>query len=176
MAPVFPPRSFDGLAGRHGFGELFMKLRHSFSLFFFLLFVVYGTAFSQADPVIGQISNSAGESFAGSISGDGRFVVFESTGNVATENPRNEDGNPEIFLFDFAQRRIFQLTDTKSELYNACSPGTGANVRVLIANKRPMISTDGRWIAFSSNATSSTPSAPNSTNPGSFDGNHLKSP
>ncbi|HVQ56259.1 MAG TPA: hypothetical protein VMS29_05850, partial [Pyrinomonadaceae bacterium] len=153
-----------------------MKLRHSFLLFFVLLFVVYGTAFSQADPVIGQISNSTGESFAGSISGDGRFVVFESTGNVATENPRNEDGNPEIFLFDFAQRRIFQITDTKSVLFNVCSSGSGANVRILMANKRPMISTDGRWIVFSSNATSSTPAAPDATNPSNFDGNSLTSP
>ena len=56
------------------------------------------------------------ESFAGGMSGDGRFVVFESRGNVATVNPRNEDGNVEVFLFDYAQRRIFQITDTKSVL------------------------------------------------------------
>src|SRR5688572_25213278 len=134
----------DRTSGSPSIWRTFMKLRHYFSLFFLLILGISGTASSQADPVIGQISNSTGESFAGSISGDGRFVVFESTGNVATENPRNEDGNAEIFLFDFAQRRIFQITDTQSVLFNTCSSGTGANVRILIANKRPMISTDGR--------------------------------
>src|SRR4029079_16733569 len=76
----------------------------------------------------------------------------------------------------FAQRRIFQLTDTKSVLYNTDGAAQLQNIRVLITNKRPMISTDGRWIVFSSNATTSTPTAPDSTNPGSFDGNSFTSP
>ena len=33
-------------------------------------------SFSQADSVIAQLSNSGFESFGGSMSGDGRFVVF----------------------------------------------------------------------------------------------------
>lgn len=126
---------------------------------------------AQVDSVIGQLTSSSAESFAGGISGDGRFVVFESTGDLATENPRNADGNREIFLFDYAQRRIFQITDTKSVLTSA-SGGTGfSNITVEITNLRPVISNDGRWIAFGSNATTSTPTVPDNTNPGSFDGN-----
>ncbi|MBA2502304.1 MAG: hypothetical protein H0V27_05430, partial [Pyrinomonadaceae bacterium] len=45
------------------------------------------TSPSIADPVITQISSSSGESFVGDISGNGRFVVIESTGNIATVNP-----------------------------------------------------------------------------------------
>lgn len=153
-----------------------MTLRHCFFIFFIAVLGSSVPVFGQANTVIGQFTDSIRESFSGSISGDGRFVVFESEGNLATENPRNEDGNSEIFLFDFAQRRIFQLTDTKSVLYNTAGVAAFQNIRVLITNKRPMISTDGRWIVFSSNATTSTPTAPDSTNPGSFDGNTFTSP
>lgn len=126
------------------------------------------TATAQVDAAIGQITNSVEESFAGGVSGDGRFVVFESTGNLATENPRNTDGNREIFLFDYAQRRIFQITDTTDMRVDAAAGFTQVNTRVAIVNARPTISRDGRWIAFGSNATTSTPTAPNATNPGSF--------
>jgi Tol biopolymer transport system component len=139
----------------------------------FLLAIILSLSaftFGQAESVIAQLSDTAAESFAGGMSGNGRFVVFESTGNVATENPRNEDGNTEIFLFDYAQRRIFQLTDTKSVLFNPAAAATFNNVRVSILNTRPVISSDGKWIAFSSNATTSRPNAANSTNPGFFYG------
>lgn len=128
----------------------------------------------QIDSLIGQLTDSTQESFAGGISADGRFIVFESRGNLATENPRNADGNREIFLLDYAQRRIFQITDTKSVLFDpSITTFSFPNVRVEIANVRPVISADGKWIAFSSNATSATPAVPNTTNPGSFDGNVL---
>ena len=154
-----------------------MTFRHYFFTLTFLVVALSVGANAQADSVIGQITSSNSEAFAGSISGDGRFVVFESTGNVATENPRNEDGNPEIFLFDFAQRRIFQITDTQSVTFSSSiSPSSFTNIRILIANKRPMISTDGRWIVFGSNATTSTPLVPDDTNPGSFNGNAFTSP
>lgn len=126
---------------------------------------------AQVDSVLGQVSAATQDSFAGGISGDGRFIVFESTGNHATENPRNGDFNREVFLFDYAQRRIFQITDTKSVLTNTANPPTLDNIKVEIVNIRPVISNDGRWIAFGSNATTSTPTVPNGTNPGSFDGN-----
>jgi hypothetical protein len=146
-------------------------------IFRFLLFSAFICIFScavfgQIDSLIGQVTDSATESFAGGMSADGRFIVFESRGDLATENPRNADGNREIFLFDYAQRRIFQITDTKSVLYDPSITGyVFSNVRVEITNVRPVISADGRWIAFSSNATSATPAVPNTTNPGSFDGN-----
>src|SRR4029077_5810608 len=130
------------------------------------------TVSAQADSVLAQMTNSPAESFAGGISGDGRFIVFESIGDLATVNPRNADGNNEIFLFDYAQRRIFQITDTKSVLFDTSLPATFDNIRVEINNTRPVISNDGRWIAFSSNATTSTPLVPDNTNPGLFNGNN----
>jgi Tol biopolymer transport system component len=155
----------------------FVTLRYYFFTLSFIILTFSVEAFAQVDTVIGQITSSGAESFAGSISGDGRFIVFESTGNVATENPRNTDGNPEIFLFDFAQRRIFQITDTQSVLFSSSvGPNSFTNIRILIANKRPMISTDGKWIVFSSNATTSRPTAPDDTNPGNFNGNAFTSP
>src|SRR5260370_8870770 len=65
------------------------------------------------------------------MSANGRFVVTESTGDIATlkpcqtaatKSPNNTDGNLDLFLYDYAQRRIFQLTDTKSVLKPAGSP------------------------------------------------------
>ncbi|HEX9961658.1 MAG TPA: hypothetical protein VGB00_12030, partial [Pyrinomonadaceae bacterium] len=129
------------------------------------------TVSAQVDSVVGQVTSSLAESFVGGLSGDGRFAVFESSGNVATENPRNADGNREVFLFDYAQRRIFQITDTKSLLKDQTMNPIFSNIRVEILNVRPVISNNGRWIAFGSNATTSTAAAPNATNPGSFDAN-----
>jgi len=98
------------------------------------------------------------ESFAGDISGDGRFVVIESSGDISTERTdarNNRDGNQEIFLFDYAQRRIFQITNTKSALKNTAAAAIDpANIDVRVVNLRPVISHDGRWIAFVSNAYS----------------------
>ena len=108
-----------------------MKRVLSYQCAFAALMLVLG-AFSYAsgqtpsatpDPFITQITSSgAGGTFnpfrssASDISGNGRFVVFESNGDVATQNRNNADGNREIFLLDYAQRRIFQLTNTKNVL------------------------------------------------------------
>ena len=128
------------------------------------------SANAQVDSVLGQITNSTSEAFAGGISADGRFAVVQSSGNIATENPRNTDLNSEIFLFDYAQRRIYQITDTIGVRTNTTLGFTFDNIKILITNSRPVISRDGRWIAFGSNATTSTPTMPNSTNPGHFIG------
>ena len=106
--------------------------------------------------------------FFSDINGNGRFVVFESKGDLATiapgqttRTPGNADGNREIFLWDAAQRRIFQITNTKSALVdNTKSPFDNTNIAVEVSNNRPQISRDGRWIVFSSNAST----------PGNFDG------
>ncbi len=152
-----------------------MKFHIIFALAIVALFGGLTTASAQVDSAIGQITNSTVESFAGAISGDGRLVVFESTGNLATENPRNADGNREIFLFDYAQRRIFQITDTTSLRVTATNPFVQANILVSIVNIRPTISNDGRWIAFGSNATvafpgngTTLPPIVSTSNPGSF--------
>ncbi|MBA3438737.1 MAG: PD40 domain-containing protein [Pyrinomonadaceae bacterium] len=121
-----------------------------------------------ADPFVAQITASDRDSFAGDISGDGRLVVIESNGNIATENPDNADGNREIFLFDYAQRRIFQITRTRSTLKPPPTPtpsptprpGDPSTIDIEVSNNKPVISNDGRFIAFSSNAPT----------PASFDG------
>jgi uncharacterized protein (TIGR03437 family) len=152
--------------------EEFVKLRFFILLAIITIFGTFSAVTAQVDSVLGQFTNSNAESFAGGISGNGRFVVFESKGNLATENPRNADNNREIFLFDYAQRRIFQITDTKPLLTDTTKAFTFDNIKVEIANLRPVISNDGRWIAFGSNATTATPDTPaNTTNPGNFDAN-----
>jgi len=85
--------------------------------------------------------------FRWDISANGRFVVFESNGNLATQNPSNADGNREIFLADYAQRRIFQLTNTKKrskgrqpDSHSDANPQPDANPN---ANARPNSSGSG---------------------------------
>jgi uncharacterized protein (TIGR03437 family) len=151
-----------------------VKLR--FFLFFAILFLLGNltTVSAQVDSVVGQVTSSTTESFVGGLSGNGRFAVFESNGNIATENPRNTDGNREIFLFDYAQRRIFQITNTTSLLKDATLTTIFSNIKVEILNIRPVISNaadanGNYWIAFGSNATTATPATPgNTTNPGNF--------
>ena len=91
----------------------------------FLLILTPQFVSAQVDSVLGQVTAQPTSSFAGGVSGNGRIIVFESRGNHATINPRNEDGNNEIFLFDYAQRRIFQITDTslaRNDPNDSCSP------------------------------------------------------
>jgi uncharacterized protein (TIGR03437 family) len=126
------------------------------------------------DPFVTQISSSSRDSFAGDISGNGRFVVIESTGDIATEKTaarNNADGNREIFLLDYAQRRIFQITNTTSARVDTTKPALDttkptdfSNVKVEVSNNHPVISNNGRWIIFSSNAVLTTASR------GTFDG------
>ena len=69
------------------------------------------------DPFVVQLTStptSAFTSITSDISANGRFVVFTSNGDVATQNKNNADGNREIFLADYAQRRIFQITNTRN--------------------------------------------------------------
>ncbi len=151
-----------------------MNFRIIFLLAIIVLIGKFSPVSAQADSVIGQITNSGVESFAGGISGDGRLVVFESTANLATDNPRNSDGNREIFLFDYAQRRIFQITNTTSLQRDTAIGFVQSNIRVSIVNLRPVISNDGNWIAFGSNATiafpgnGTIPPVVSQSNPGNF--------
>ncbi|HKO63554.1 MAG TPA: hypothetical protein VJV03_20490, partial [Pyrinomonadaceae bacterium] len=127
----------------------------------------YGqTPSSTPDPYVTQLTSSPGGvlgapfiSPATDMSANGRFVVFESNGNVATDNPNNADGNREIFLADYAQRKIFQLTNTKNVPKPAASPSPTptpspspsptaspapapadpTQVQIEVSNNRPMI-------------------------------------
>ncbi|MDQ5844632.1 MAG: hypothetical protein M3539_04980, partial [Acidobacteriota bacterium] len=117
------------------------------------------------DPFVTQLTSStlggAANPFlslAGDVTGNGRFVVIESNGDIATQNKNNGDGNYELFLFDYAQRRIFQLTNTKNVTKAPASPtptpspaasptptptatpADPAQVQIEISNKDPMIS------------------------------------
>jgi uncharacterized protein (TIGR03437 family) len=148
----------------------------------------YTSGQTAPDPFVTQITSSPAGGLnnpflsAGTISGDGRFVAIESNGDIATEKSaarNNADGNREIFLLDYAQRRIFQITNTTSALKPppsptptptpsasptptpAPTPEDPSLVAVEVSNNRPVISNDGRWIAFSSNAST----------PDNFDGN-----
>ena len=90
------------------------------------------TANPTPDPFVAQITHTqAGTgtkpigAFAGDITANGRFVVIESEGDIATEKTatrNNQDGNRELFIYDYAQRRVFQITDTKSVLSPSPSP------------------------------------------------------
>ncbi|HEV2914305.1 MAG TPA: hypothetical protein VGX92_13590 [Pyrinomonadaceae bacterium] len=139
------------------------------------LLLVLGASFraqAQPDPFVTQVSSSNRDSFVGGMSGNARFVVIESNGDISTEKTasrNNADGNREIFLFDYAQRRIFQITNTTSTRVDTTkpdflpdSPQNRSNVIIEVTNNRPVISNNGRWIVFSSNALT----------PASFDGNN----
>lgn len=137
-----------------------------------LMILAFDKANAQVDSGIKRFSPVGAKTYVTDMSGDGRFVVIESDANIATYNPRNSDGNREIFLLDYAQRHIFQLTDTKSALKDINTSSTQqSNILVEVLSYRPTISNDGRYIAFGSNATTSTPSNPNNTSPKNFDGN-----
>ena len=84
-----------------------------------LVSITAQTSSPTPDPFTAQITHTTAffDAETRDISANGRFVVFTSNGDVATEKTptrNNADGNREIFLLDYAQRRIFQITDTKN--------------------------------------------------------------
>ena len=144
------------------------------------------TASPTPDSFVAQLTSANNQnSFAFGISGNGRFVVIVSEANLTPSDPanpsagrNNADGNREIFLHDYAQRRTFQITDTRSALVNPANPpvpsGTPndfSNIEVEVSNNRPFISHDGRYVVFTSNAYADANAA---ANPGSFNGNSFK--
>jgi uncharacterized protein (TIGR03437 family) len=148
------------------------------------------------DVFLTQVTHAFGADSNGfDMSADGRFVVFESTGDVATlkpdqtaltKSPNNTDGNREVFLYDYAQRRIFQLTDTRSVL-KATSPTPSpsptatptaspsptpidlSNVQIEISNVRPMLSLEPT-LSSSGTRTYTIVFSSNAPNPASFNG------
>ena len=159
-----------------------VKFRVAFWLLFVLCFVGTSASQAQVDSLVAQITSSSANTFVRDISGDGRFVVLESSGDISTERDssrNNADGNSEIFLFDYAQRRIFQITNTRRVLSdNAASATTQANILVDVTNTRPVIANglvnNELWIAFTSNAAPSFANpTPVGANPGNFDGTAL---
>lgn len=158
------------------------------------------TASATPDPFVIQLTSSPTvlfSSFAGDMSANGRFVVVESNGDIATEKTtarNNADGNREIFLIDYGQRRVFQITNTLNVAKPAPSPtptptptptpspmptpsptptpvptpADPANIQIEISNNRPMISLAP---ALSGGVRVCTiVFSSNAPNPGSFDG------
>src|ERR1044072_3160277 len=79
------------------------------------------TSTATPDPFVVQLTSAPTAAFntsIGDMTANGRFVVFVSNADLSTEKTidgrNNADGNREIFLADYAQRRIFQITNTKN--------------------------------------------------------------
>ncbi|MEP6923802.1 MAG: hypothetical protein ABI954_05015 [Pyrinomonadaceae bacterium] len=164
--------------------KFLLRLLFSVALILAAFFSVTTRALAQVESVVGQFTSTSAAVFVRGVSGDGRFVVLESNGDLATQGRQdqfeitgqllqpgrnNTDGNFEIFLFDYGQRRIFQITNTKSSLKNVTgSTVTSDNTQVNVVNTNPVISNDGRYLAFASNAYSTVAG---NTNPAFFNGN-----
>jgi Tol biopolymer transport system component len=90
-----------------------------------------------------SVSSSAGEgdgpSTTPSISGDGRFVAFQSLATDLVPGDTNQASD--VFVYDRQQARIHQVS-----LNSLGLEGDAASVE-------PSISADGRWAAFVSSAT-----------------------
>lgn len=157
-----------------------LLIRIALSVFVIIVFQCQLQVYAQSDSMFGKFISESSDITVQSISGDGRFVAFVSKGNhnTAGSNRNNSDGNSEIFLFDYAQRHIFQITNTKRLLNNPYGSSTDdANIKVDIGSFEVNISNDGRWLVIVSNATTSNhANSPNSTNPGNFDANSFTDP
>src|SRR6185436_1085230 len=97
------PRASNPFLSASLFRRVFVKLAFRSQCAIAALMLICG-AFSYAraqttsptpDPFAVQVTSSPQSfySFAGDISANGRFVVFESDGDLDTQNPRNADGN-----------------------------------------------------------------------------------
>ncbi|CAN5657622.1 hypothetical protein BH18ACI4_BH18ACI4_14270 [soil metagenome] len=141
--------------------------------------------------LIQLISSPSGfRTTANDITANGRLVVFESNGDLASDRSQarnNSDGNREIFIADYAQRRIFQITNTKNVSKPAASPtptptpapsptptpaatpADPAQIQIEISNNRPVISL-APVLNASNQRIYSIVFSSNAPNPGSFDG------
>jgi Tol biopolymer transport system component len=103
-------------------------------------------------------STSQAESYTQSIDASGRFVVFVSDANAGDLVPGARDRNRfgvDVFLYDRELRTLTLVTRS------ATDPGATADA----SSPEARISADGRWVAFTSNATDLVPGQ--TTPPGS---------
>lgn len=92
----------------------------------------------------GTGSNASGASSQPSISDDGKRIAFVSTAeNLA---PEDTTGDPDVFVYDFEERRTIVVTAPVSP--RGTDPLETAN---------PVISGDGRFVAFDSSAPNLVP-------------------
>jgi hypothetical protein len=89
--------------------------------------------------------NIAASSINASVSGDGRYVVFQSDGNESQFIPSvvGDNGVSDIFLFDRNDRSLRLVSRAES------NPNTAANGN----SRRPKISSDGRYVVYDSAAS-----------------------
>jgi len=85
-----------------------------------------------------------GDSIRPSISGDGRYVAFESGSDNLT--PFDVNSSPDIFVYD---RQTSALTKVSVGATGAPANSPGSN--------NPAISADGRWVAFDSASSTLVP-------------------
>jgi len=77
------------------------------------------------------------------VSGDGRYTVFQSTGRNLVPGQVDNNGNLDVFLYDLSTGAVVLVSRA-----NGATETTGN-----AASRAPVISTDGRWVAFVSSAT-----------------------
>jgi Tol biopolymer transport system component len=112
------------------------------------LFMILSGAALAADPVIVRVSvsgtggQSNGDSTEPSISGSGRWVAFASDASNLVPNDTNNSSD--IFVRD--------LVTKTTKLVSVNSSGIEGN----LPSSSPVISADGRWVAFSSYASNLT--------------------
>ena len=90
------------------------------------------------DPFIVQLTsspNGAFNSVVSDISANGRFVVFVSNGDMATEKTAEQKQlrrqSRDLSCYDYAQRRIFQITNTK----NVPNPAAKSNANAKLQHR-----------------------------------------
>ena len=88
-----------------------------------------------------------GASARPTVSADGRFVAFES--DAVFLNQTDINGGPDIFVYDRKKKRLRRISVSSS--------GVGADG----ISRLPVISDDGRFVAFFSHATNLVPSDDN---------------
>lgn len=88
-------------------------------------------------------ANSSGESFEPAISGDGRFIAFGS--NATDLVPNDGNGSSDVFVKDMKTGRIRRVS-VRSNGNEGADP-----------SHSPQISANGRWVAFTSEASLAGP-------------------
>jgi hypothetical protein len=98
-------------------------------------------------------SEPNGASYAPYVSGDGRFVAFESSASNLVSGDTNQVRD--VFVWDRVTRttaRVNVASDGTQALSDAGSHGAVAH---------PVVSDDGRWVAFISTSSNLAPGGPN---------------
>ncbi len=105
-------------------------------------------AITHRAPALPSLSPGA-ESGAGALSADGRFVAFESLSSHLVPGQVDANGKSDIFLYDRTTKTTLLVSRTRASAVTAAS-GTSYH---------PVVSADGRYVAFYSSARNLVPGA-----------------